>query len=63
MTSRSEGTVPLIIVILQLWNIICLGCPSNGVYYNELCVLVEVYWLLLVYINEKVMISVLRGKR
>ena len=24
--------MPLIIVIQQLWNIICLGCPSNGVY-------------------------------
>ena len=22
----------LIIVIQLLWNIICLGCPSNGVY-------------------------------
>ena len=24
--------MPLIIVIQRLWNIIRLGCPSNGVY-------------------------------
>ena len=22
--------MPLIIVIQRLWNVICLGCPSNG---------------------------------
>ena len=34
MAIHSELTVPLIIVILQLWSIICLGCPSNGVYVH-----------------------------
>ena len=31
--------MPLIIVILQLWDIICLGCHSNGVYIYINCVL------------------------
>ena len=40
----------LIIVIQQLWNIICLGCPCNGVYSVNILYIKLALYLLNIYL-------------